>query len=82
MLTKVGWCEVKTFGHTFTPWHLTQRLEQLNQELNFAPGKYGIDLMDDVNQMIGAVLKRSASTASGPPGTAPTMRATTNSSNN
>jgi hypothetical protein len=53
-LTKVGWCEIQVFGHTFPTMHLPQRLGQLNAETNFAPGKSGIDLMDETASMIEA----------------------------
>jgi hypothetical protein len=64
LLTKVGWCEVQVFGHTFsdagltgaslpaTHMHLSDRLQQLNQKLNFRPGKKGIQLMDNVDDLV------------------------------
>lgn len=54
LLTKVGWCEVQVFGHTFPTMHLPQRLSQLNNELRFAPNKTGISLMDSTDAMIKA----------------------------
>lgn len=55
LITKVGWCEVQVFGHTFPDMHLAERLGQLNTELMFEPGKSGIVLMDDINALIKAV---------------------------
>ena len=48
LITKVGWCEVKVFGHTFPNMHLPERLGQLNHELKLEPGKSDIQLMDDI----------------------------------
>jgi len=62
MLTKVGWCEVQLFGHTFSNLHLPDRLKQLNQELNYAPGKSAIQLMDDAGGLIKAVQARKQGT--------------------
>lgn len=59
MLTKVGWCEMKLFGHTSQEMHLPERLQQINDELNFKPGKKGIALMDDVNAMVSAVAAKN-----------------------
>jgi hypothetical protein len=56
MITKVAWCEMQVFGHTAPDLHLTQRLEQLNQLLNYAPGQSGDKLMDDLDPLIKAVL--------------------------
>ena len=61
LLTKVGWCEVQVFGHTFSTMHLPQRLQQLNGELNFEPGKSNMQLMDDVPLMIKAVVASKTS---------------------
>jgi hypothetical protein len=58
MLTKVGWCEVQTFGHTFPSLHLPARLQQLSKELNYAPNKTALELMDDVGGLIKAVQAR------------------------
>ncbi|MBS1993843.1 MAG: hypothetical protein JSS83_25175 [Cyanobacteria bacterium SZAS LIN-3] len=55
MQTQVGWCEVQLFGHTFPAMHLPDRLKQINTELNYAPGKSPIALMDDVGGLIKAV---------------------------
>ncbi|HEY9868344.1 MAG TPA: hypothetical protein V6D08_04205, partial [Candidatus Obscuribacterales bacterium] len=52
LLTHVGWCEVRVFGRTFPEMHLPARLDQLNRELDFSPGKSGIQLMDDVATLI------------------------------
>jgi len=61
LLTKVGWCEMQIWGHTFPTMHLTQRLTQLNGEVNFAPGKTGIALMDCSAAMIKASQQRGPS---------------------
>ncbi len=58
LITKVAWCEEQVFGHTFPQMHLTARLEQLNRELNFAPGKSSVDLMDDVAALMKSVQTR------------------------
>lgn len=58
LITKVGWCEVKVFGHTFPNMHLPERLGQLNHELKLEPGKSDIQLMDDIGVMIKAVQSR------------------------
>lgn len=58
LLTKVGWCEVQIFGKTVPSLHLTKRLEQLNDELHFAPGKTGVALMDASDAMIRATQSR------------------------
>ncbi len=62
--TKVGWCEVVVFGHTFTDaglteaslplthMHLPKRLEQLSRKLHFEPEKSGIQLMDSVDALV------------------------------
>jgi hypothetical protein len=64
LITKVGWCEVQVFGHTFSfsglreaslpvsYMHLTDRLEQLNSKLKYAPGKSGIQLMDKIDTLV------------------------------
>jgi hypothetical protein len=64
LMTKVGWCEVQVFGHSFsdagltaaslpaTHMHLSDRLQQLNQKLNFKPGMKGIKLMDNVDELV------------------------------
>ena len=62
MLTKVGWCEVQVFGHTSPNLHLGVRLQQLNKELNFAPGKTALELMDSVGGLIKAVVARQKAT--------------------
>ncbi len=58
LIVKVGWCEVKIFGHTFPTMHLPERLGQLNKELNLEPGKSDVQLMDDIGLMIKAVQAR------------------------
>ena len=62
LIVKVGWCEVKIFGHTFPNMHLPERLGQLNKELNLEPGKSDVQLMDDIGLMIKAVQARKPST--------------------
>jgi hypothetical protein len=64
LITKVGWCEVLVFGHTFSDaglaeaslpmvhMHLAKRLEQLSRKLQFQPEKSGIQLMDSVDALI------------------------------
>jgi hypothetical protein len=64
LTTKVGWCEVIVFGHTFTDvglsdaslplshMHLPKRLEQLSRKLHFEPEKSGIQLMDSVDTLV------------------------------
>lgn len=64
MLTKVGWCEMKLFGHTSAEMHLPERLQQVNDALNYKPGKKGIALMDDVNAMVSAVAAKTGSSNS------------------
>lgn len=68
MLTKVGWCEVQVFGHTFPAMHLPQRLSQLNTELKYAPNKTGIALMDSTEAMIKAAQIRKQLSTSQPVG--------------
>jgi hypothetical protein len=58
LLTKVGWCEVKTFGHTFGSMHLTDRLRQLSQQLEFDCNKSDLELMDDIAALIKVVQSR------------------------
>lgn len=58
LIVKVGWCEVKVFGHTFPAMHLPERLGQLNKELKLEPGKSDIQLMDDIGLMIKTVQAR------------------------
>lgn len=61
LITKVGWCEIQVFGHTFPSLHLPERLGQLNRELKFEPGKSNVQLMDDISLMIKAVQASKAS---------------------
>jgi hypothetical protein len=68
LLIKVGWCEVRVFGHTFPNLHLPERLGQLNKELQFEPGKSNIQLMDDIGLMIKAVQSRKPSAPISQPG--------------
>ncbi|MGH9550948.1 MAG: hypothetical protein ACRD3W_16320, partial [Terriglobales bacterium] len=58
LITKVGWCEVQTFGHDFSKMHLAERLDQLNGELNFDPRQKGADLMDDIDKLVSTVQAR------------------------
>lgn len=55
MQTQVGWCEMQLFGKTFHNMHLFERLKQLNLDLNYAPSKKPLDLMDDMPGIIKAV---------------------------
>jgi hypothetical protein len=78
LMTKLGWCEVQVYGHTFSDagleaaslpllhMHLTKRLEQINQKLQFEPKKSGLQLMDDVDGLIKCVSasKKAPSTGS------------------
>ena len=61
LITKVEWCEVQVFGHTFSNAslagasrhiHLPERLEQLSRKLHFEPEKSGIQLMDNVDELL------------------------------
>ncbi len=61
LLTKVGWCEMQVWNHTFPTMHLPQRLAQLNEEIKFAPGKTGVALMDCSVAMIEAASRHQAS---------------------
>jgi len=62
MQTQVGWCEMQLFGHTFHNMHLFDRLKQLNLDLNYAPAKKPMDLMDDMPGIIKSVqAKKSTS---------------------
>lgn len=49
---KVAWCEKQVFGQVFYNKHLTERLTELNDRLNFAPGKQGSDLLDDIDKLV------------------------------
>jgi hypothetical protein len=53
LITKVSWCEYKVFGRTFLNMHLTDRLRQLSQQLQYDTSKSDLELMDD----IGAIVK-------------------------
>ncbi|MDR3616008.1 MAG: hypothetical protein P4L53_20795 [Candidatus Obscuribacterales bacterium] len=75
LITKVGWCEVQVFGHTFTDagltaaslpathMHLSDRLQQLNQKLKFSPTKKGLGLMDNIDELVTFISKRPPSEA-------------------
>jgi hypothetical protein len=67
LLTKVGWCEVQVFGHTFPAMHLPQRLNQLNTEIEFAPGKSNIELMDCTAAMLEAAQNHKQRSAGASP---------------
>ncbi len=56
--TQVGWCEMQLFGHTCHTMHLTERLKQLNLDLNYAPTKKPMDLMDDMDGLMKAVVTK------------------------
>jgi hypothetical protein len=56
LITKIGWCEMQVFNHTSPTMHLEQRLAQLNEEINFAPGKSNIELMDHVGDLMKKVV--------------------------
>ncbi len=62
MITKVGWCEMQTFGHTSPSLHLIDRLTELNHELNYAPGQSGMDLMDDMDALMKKVAQKQSAT--------------------
>lgn len=62
MVTRVGWCEMQTFGHTFPQMHLTKRLRQLNDEVRpNAPKQNDMQLMDDLDPIMQAVILRKSS---------------------
>jgi hypothetical protein len=77
LITKVGWCEVLVFGHTFSDagltdaslpvlhMHLAQRLEQLSRKLQFQPGKSGVQLMDSVDALVKFVYAKKDTLESG-----------------
>lgn len=71
LISKVAWCEAHVFGQTFVSMHLKQRLRQLSQELQFNVQKTDLQLMDDVDGMIKAVLSQVMHTS--PIGTAPQL---------
>jgi hypothetical protein len=56
LISKVGWCEMQVFGHTSPELHLEKRLDQLNERLNFAPGKTEAQLMDHIPEMMKMVI--------------------------
>jgi hypothetical protein len=41
--------------------HLPERLNQINRTLKFKPGKFGADLMDDIDGMVKATQAQSKS---------------------
>jgi len=55
LITKVGWCETQVFGRTFPEMHLADRLDQLNRQIAFKPGKSGVQLMDDIGSLVQIV---------------------------
>lgn len=61
LLTKVGWCEIQVFGQANAKMHLLDRLNQLNQTLNFDPGKSGLDLMDHIDGLMKLAEARKSS---------------------
>lgn len=75
VLTKVGWCEVQVFGHTFSDidlmksktrmkrMHLEDRLAQLNAKVHFEPGKPAVKLMDDIDALVAFVYNKKKSGA-------------------
>ena len=70
MLTRVGWCEVQTFGHTFANRHLTARLRQLSKAvLPKIRSDSDLQLMDDLSRIENAVI---AGDAGRKPAVAPT----------
>lgn len=58
---KVAWCEQRVFGHISTQKHLPERLDLLNMELNFAPGKNSTQLMDDIDNLVKLAARRPPS---------------------
>jgi hypothetical protein len=70
MQVKIGWCEVKTFGHTFQSMHLTDRLRQLSQKLDFETNKSSLELMDDIGGIIKVVQARQGGSNAVPIGSA------------
>jgi len=70
MLVKVGWCEVKVFGHTFQSMHLTDRLRQLSQKLDFETNKSSLELMDDIGGIIKVVQAQKGGPSAVPIGSA------------
>ena len=56
LITKVGWCEMQVFGRTSAELHLEKRLAQLNERLNFAPGKSDLELMDHIPELMKMVI--------------------------
>jgi hypothetical protein len=79
LMTKLGWCEVQVYGHTFSDagleaaslpllhMHLPKRLEQISRKIQFEPKKSGLQLMDDVDGLVKFVYankKAAASTGS------------------
>lgn len=57
-LIKLSWCEQMLFGRSYPEMHLTKRLEALNKELAYKPGRTGIQLMDDVDGLVTTVYKK------------------------
>jgi hypothetical protein len=81
--TKLGWCEVQVYGHTFTDaglqaatmplmhMHLAKRLEQINQKLQFEPSKSGVQLMDVVDGLVKCVVAKKKAGSIGTPSKKP-----------
>ncbi len=66
LAVRVGWCEMHVFGKTYPNMHLAERLTQLNRELNFAPGKSAVDLMDGIDSLVKSAQAYNAPSATGP----------------
>lgn len=59
MITRVGWCEVQLFGHTFPQMHLTKRLRQLSDLVLPKDSKQtDMQLMDDLDPIMKAVIAK------------------------
>lgn len=62
LITKVGWCEMQVFGKTSPELHLEKRLDQLNDQLNFAPGRSNMELMDHIPELMKMVIAQKQPT--------------------
>ena len=62
LITKVSWCEMQVFGKTSPELHLEKRLDQLNEQLNFAPGKSNMELMDHIPELMKMVIAQKQPT--------------------
>lgn len=70
MITRVAWCEVQAFGHTFPTMHLTRRLRQLGNALVPKTEKDSdLQLMDDLDQIQSAIMARKQTKPTGTPTT-------------